>query len=127
MTIELLGSVKHFDPDTVLILPMALGVAFGEYLGSFLPFFSTGNILISVPVGTWAWTLSGGQVAAVLAILAKKRGDVSFIHQSLFYPVTDAGQNTPSYREFAEGFHLRGRFESAAGRSRIGSTCAASS
>ncbi|HSK81032.1 MAG TPA: amino acid permease [Thermoanaerobaculia bacterium] len=47
----------------------ALGVAFGEYLGSFLPFFSTGNILISVPVGTWAWTLSGGQVAAVLAIL----------------------------------------------------------
>ena len=47
----------------------ALGVAFGEYLGSFLPFFSTGHILRSVSIGSWTWTLSGGQVAAVLAIL----------------------------------------------------------
>lgn len=49
----------------------------------------------------------GGNMAAVVAILAKKRGDVSFIHQSLYYPVTDAAQSTESYREFAEGFHLR--------------------
>jgi len=47
----------------------ALGVAFGEYLGSFLPFFATTNILASVPLGSWTWTLSGGQVAAVIAIL----------------------------------------------------------
>ncbi|HEY9422823.1 MAG TPA: amino acid permease [Thermoanaerobaculia bacterium] len=47
----------------------ALGVAFGEYLGSFVPFFSTRNVLASVPVGSWTWTLSGGQVAAAVAIL----------------------------------------------------------
>jgi APA family basic amino acid/polyamine antiporter len=47
----------------------ALGVAFGEYLGSFLPFFSTRHLLLQVPIGGWSWTLSGGQVAAVLAIL----------------------------------------------------------
>lgn len=47
----------------------ALAVAFGEYLGSFLPFFSTQHVLLSVPVGTWTWTLSGGQVAAVAALL----------------------------------------------------------
>jgi APA family basic amino acid/polyamine antiporter len=47
----------------------ALGVAFGEYLGSFLPFFSTGNVLLSAPLGSWTWTVSGGQVAAALAIL----------------------------------------------------------
>jgi APA family basic amino acid/polyamine antiporter len=47
----------------------ALGVAFGEYLGSFLPFFSTQHVLVSVPVGAWKWTVSGGQVAAALAIV----------------------------------------------------------
>jgi acetyl esterase len=45
----------------------------------------------------------GGNMAAVLAILAKQRGDVTFVHQSLYYPVTDAGQDTDSYREFADG------------------------
>jgi acetyl esterase/lipase len=49
----------------------------------------------------------GGNMAAVLAILATQRGDVNFVQQSLYYPVTDAGQDTGSYREFAEGFHLR--------------------
>jgi acetyl esterase/lipase len=42
-------------------------------------------------------------MAAALAILTKQRGDVTFVHQSLYYPVTDAAQNTTSYREFADG------------------------
>ena len=48
----------------------------------------------------------GGNMAAALAILAKQRGDVTFVHQSLYYPVTDAAQNTASYEEFADGPHL---------------------
>ncbi|WP_219499305.1 alpha/beta hydrolase [Nonomuraea ceibae] len=48
----------------------------------------------------------GGNMAAALTILAKRRGDVRFVHQSLYYPVTDAGQDTGSYREFADGPYL---------------------
>jgi len=47
----------------------ALAVAFGEYLGSFVPLFSTRNVLFSLPVGGWTWSVSGGQLAAALAIL----------------------------------------------------------
>jgi acetyl esterase/lipase len=45
----------------------------------------------------------GGNMAAALTLMAKRRGDVSFVHQSLYYPVTDAAQDTDSYREFADG------------------------
>ena len=47
----------------------ALAVAFGEYLGSFIPLFSTRNILFSMPIGGWSWSVSGGQIAGALAIL----------------------------------------------------------
>jgi APA family basic amino acid/polyamine antiporter len=47
----------------------AIAVAFGEYLGSFLPLFSTRNVLFSLPVGPWTWSVSGGQVAGALAIV----------------------------------------------------------
>ncbi|QVI23767.1 alpha/beta hydrolase [Nocardia tengchongensis] len=48
----------------------------------------------------------GGNMATAVTILAKQRGDVTFIHQSLYYPVTDAGQDTESYHLFAEGPNL---------------------
>jgi APA family basic amino acid/polyamine antiporter len=46
-----------------------MAVGFGEYLGSFLPFFSTSNALLALPLGPWTWSLSGGQLAGALAIV----------------------------------------------------------
>jgi acetyl esterase/lipase len=48
---------------------------------------------------------AGGNMATVLAILAKQRGDVRFVHQSLYYPMTDALTDTDSesYRMFKDG------------------------
>jgi APA family basic amino acid/polyamine antiporter len=46
----------------------ALAAGFGEYFGSFLPFFSTTHVLFSVPVLRWTWTVNGGQLAGALAI-----------------------------------------------------------
>jgi acetyl esterase/lipase len=48
----------------------------------------------------------GGCMAAALTLMAEGRGDIRFVYQALFYPVTDAAMDTPSYREFAEGYYL---------------------
>ena len=45
----------------------------------------------------------GGNMAAVIALLAKERQGPAFKAQLLFYPVTDASLSTPSYEQFAEG------------------------
>lgn len=45
----------------------------------------------------------GGNMAAVVAILAKQRGGPRIAQQVLFYPVTDADFTTDSYNAFAEG------------------------
>lgn len=49
----------------------------------------------------------GGNMAAALTLMAKQRGDVPLAAQVLFYPVTDASFDTPSYHQFAEGYFLR--------------------
>ncbi|GAA4698320.1 alpha/beta hydrolase [Phytohabitans rumicis] len=49
----------------------------------------------------------GGNMSAALTVLAKRRGGVQFVQQVLFYPVTDAAFDTPSYRRFGEGYFLR--------------------
>src|SRR5260370_11386798 len=43
---------------------------------------------------------------AALALMARQRGDVHFVQQSMYYPVTDAGMHTGSYEQFAEGYFL---------------------
>jgi acetyl esterase/lipase len=42
-------------------------------------------------------------MTAAVAILPKQRGDVRFVQHSMYYPVTDAAQDTDSYSEFADG------------------------
>lgn len=46
---------------------------------------------------------AGGNMTAAVTILAKERRVPHFRFQAMFYPVTDAGFNTPSYHTFAEG------------------------
>jgi acetyl esterase len=43
-------------------------------------------------------------MATVLAMMAKQRGDVEFVHQSLYYPMTDANaEDSESLRRFKDG------------------------
>ena len=51
----------------------------------------------------------GGNMTAALTLMAKERGDVRFVHQSMYYPVTDAAMDTGSYERFAEGYFLTAR------------------
>jgi len=48
----------------------------------------------------------GGNMTAALALMAKERGDVTFVQQSMYYPVTDAAMDTASYDQFATGYYL---------------------
>jgi acetyl esterase/lipase len=45
-------------------------------------------------------------MTAALALMANDRGGVRFVHQSMYYPVTDAAMDAASYEQFAEGYFL---------------------
>jgi acetyl esterase/lipase len=47
-----------------------------------------------------------GNMTAALALMAKERGDVTFVQVSMYYPVTDAAMDTDSYDRFATGYYL---------------------
>jgi len=48
---------------------------------------------------------SGGGMSAVLALMAKERGDVRLKAQVLLYPTMDANFETPSYLQFADHYY----------------------
>src|SRR6202007_1360508 len=45
----------------------------------------------------------GGNMAAAVTLMARQRRGPKITFQVLFYPVTDAGFDTPSYARFADG------------------------
>ncbi|HEY8394343.1 MAG TPA: alpha/beta hydrolase [Thermaerobacter sp.] len=49
---------------------------------------------------------AGGNMAAVVPLLARERGGPALCYQVLIYPVTDMAGTTPSKVEFAEGYLL---------------------
>ncbi|WP_067471597.1 alpha/beta hydrolase [Actinomadura hibisca] len=48
---------------------------------------------------------AGGNLAAVVALLARERG-VRLAHQLLAYPVTDTARSTPSWSDYGDGYGL---------------------
>jgi acetyl esterase len=48
----------------------------------------------------------GGGMTAAITLMAQERGDVRFVQQSMYYPVTDAAMDTGSFAQFAEGYFL---------------------
>ena len=51
----------------------------------------------------------GGNMAAAVTLLAKERRGPNIAFQALFYPVTDANFDTPSYLAYQEGYWLTRR------------------
>jgi len=49
---------------------------------------------------------AGGNLAAVVTLMARERGAPPIAHQVLVYPVIDAACDAPSYTENAEGYFL---------------------
>lgn len=49
---------------------------------------------------------AGGNLATVVALMARERRGPGLVHQVLIYPVTDHDLNTPSYLENATGYVL---------------------
>ncbi|MGH6690425.1 MAG: alpha/beta hydrolase, partial [Gammaproteobacteria bacterium] len=49
---------------------------------------------------------AGGNLAAVVALLARDHDGPAIALQALLYPVTDVGADTKSYQDFADGFLL---------------------
>jgi acetyl esterase len=49
---------------------------------------------------------AGGNLAAVVALLARDAGGPAIRQQTLLYPVTDLGAETRSYQDFADGYLL---------------------
>ncbi|MDM7553052.1 alpha/beta hydrolase, partial [Levilactobacillus brevis] len=48
----------------------------------------------------------GGNMATVMTLMTKQRQGIKINQQLLYYPVTDANFDTPSYNQFADNYYL---------------------
>ncbi len=46
-----------------------LAVAFGDYLGAYIPYFSSKHVLATIALGPWTWEPNTAQLAGVLSIV----------------------------------------------------------
>ena len=49
---------------------------------------------------------AGGNLSAVVALMARERGGPKIAYQALIYPATDAANNTPSQKEFGQDGYI---------------------
>jgi APA family basic amino acid/polyamine antiporter len=72
---EAFGSLVGFLYGWAMLLVVlcggcaAVAVGFADYLSYFFPALSHAHVLLSVPIASWTWTLSAGQVVAVASLV----------------------------------------------------------
>jgi APA family basic amino acid/polyamine antiporter len=72
---EAFGSLVGFLYGWAMLLVVlcggcaAVAVGFADYLSYFFPALSHAHVLLSVPIGSWTWTLSAGQIVAVASLV----------------------------------------------------------
>lgn len=86
------------SPDAQFPIPVEQGFAATQYVAEHGEEFGFDTTRLAV-----AGDSAGGNMAAVVAQLAKERKGPTLRYQVLFYPVTDASFSQQSYREFADG------------------------
>ena len=75
-----------------------LGVAFGDYLGAFVPFFSSKHAIASIALGPWTWEPNTAQLAGVSAIAVLSAVNYFGTKQGARGPGISDGDQTPAGR-----------------------------
>lgn len=93
----------NFTPSPEARYPVSIEEAYAatKYIAENAEVFNLDASRIAV-----AGDSAGANMAAAVTLLAKERGGPRIIFQALFYPVTDADFETPSYQQFAAGYFL---------------------
>ncbi len=89
------------SPEAQYPVPVEEAYAATKYIAENGPTFNLDSSRLAV-----AGDSAGANMAAAVTLLTKDRRGPKIAFQVLFYPVTDADFDTPSYRQFAENYSL---------------------